>query len=72
MLLETYTTTTTGMVYILVRAAFKAPLSSRLDGDLERTTAVHLVERGLVVLELEDVRNLHKHDRVSIVDAALS
>ena len=72
MLLETYTTTTTGMVYILVWATFKAPLSSGLDGDLERTTAVHLVERGLVVLELEDVRNLHKHDRVSIVDTALS
>lgn len=28
------------------------------DGDLERATAVHLVERGLVVLELEDVRDL--------------
>ena len=72
MLLETYTTTTTGRVYILIRADFRALLSSRLDGDLERTTAAHLVKRGLVVLELEDVRNLHKHDRVSIVGATLS
>lgn len=28
------------------------------DSDLKRTTAVHLVERGLVVLQLEDVRDL--------------
>ena len=30
---------------------------SGLDADLERATAVHLVERLLVVLELEDVGN---------------
>ena len=62
----------TGTVYILIWATFKAPLSSRLDGDLECTMAVHLVECSLVVLELEDVCNLHKHDQVSIVDAGLS
>lgn len=32
--------------------------SSWLDGDLERTAAVHLIERSLVVLEFEDVRDL--------------
>ena len=40
-------------------------LHSRLDGDLERTAAVHLVERGLVVLKLEDVRDLRKKVQVS-------
>ena len=40
-------------------------IHSRLDGDLERTAAVHLVERRLVVLELEDVRDLRKKVQVS-------
>ena len=30
---------------------------SGLDADLERAAAVHLVERGLVVLELENIRD---------------
>ena len=40
-------------------------LHSRLDGDLERTAAVHLVERGLVVLKLEDIRDLRKKVQMS-------
>ncbi len=71
LLLETYTTTEK-LYSSRVKTDFKAMPISRLDGDLERSTAVHLVERALVILELEHVRNLQERDRVSIVDTALS